>query len=211
MFGWQTFGQKILGQHNFWSTCIQLANIWPKQCLFDRHIANRHLAHIHLDKTVFGWQTFGQLAFGQHNVWSTDIWPTNIWPTIIFLPDMGNTILAKRRLADRHVANTMFVRQTTTLSIGIKLADKCFNIVSSKCPSVKWISTKRRLTSLHSQGQVEIFCCQVTGKYWLDLTPDDLHWGHCYKTFYGRNLQIFVISYSACPCQTFPAWSNVCE
>jgi hypothetical protein len=32
----------------------------------------------------------------------------------------------------------------------------------------------------------------------------------CYKTFYGRNLRIFVISYSVCPWQTFPAQSNVC-
>ncbi len=34
--------------------------------------------------------------------------------------------------------------------------------------------------------------------------------GISYKTFYGRNLQIFVISWSACPWQAFPAWSNVC-
>ncbi len=34
---------------------------------------------------------------------------------------------------------------------------------------------------------------------------------HCYITFYGCNLQIFVISYSACPWKAFTAKSNVCE
>jgi hypothetical protein len=31
-----------------------------------------------------------------------------------------------------------------------------------------------------------------------------------YKTFYGRNLRIFIISWSVCPWQAFPAWSNNC-
>jgi hypothetical protein len=30
----------------------------------------------------------------------------------------------------------------------------------------------------------------------------------CYKTFYGRNLLIFVISYSVCSWQDFSPWSN---
>jgi len=30
-------------------------------------------------------------------------------------------------------------------------------------------------------------------------------WGLYYKTFYGRNLHIFVISQSVCPWQAFPA------
>jgi hypothetical protein len=34
--------------------------------------------------------------------------------------------------------------------------------------------------------------------------------GQCYKTFYGRKLQIFVISWSVCPWQALPALSNVC-
>ncbi len=34
--------------------------------------------------------------------------------------------------------------------------------------------------------------------------------GQCYKTFYGRKLRIFKISWSVCPWQTFPAKSNVC-
>ncbi len=34
--------------------------------------------------------------------------------------------------------------------------------------------------------------------------------GQCYKTFYVRNLRIFVISQSVCPWQAFPAQSNVC-
>jgi len=29
-------------------------------------------------------------------------------------------------------------------------------------------------------------------------------WAQCYKTFYGRNLRMFVISYSVCPWQDFP-------
>ncbi len=32
----------------------------------------------------------------------------------------------------------------------------------------------------------------------------------CYKTFYDRNLRIFVISQSVCQRQAFPAQSNVC-
>ncbi len=31
----------------------------------------------------------------------------------------------------------------------------------------------------------------------------------CYKTFYVRNLQVFVISNNGCPWKTFPAWSIV--
>ncbi len=27
--------------------------------------------------------------------------------------------------------------------------------------------------------------------------------GHCYKTFYGRKLRLFIISKSNCPCQAF--------
>ncbi len=34
-------------------------------------------------------------------------------------------------------------------------------------------------------------------------------WGRYYKTFYGRNLRIFVINQSSCPRQTFPVQSNV--
>jgi hypothetical protein len=30
-------------------------------------------------------------------------------------------------------------------------------------------------------------------------------WGMYYKTFYRRNLQIFVISWSVCPWQAYPA------
>jgi hypothetical protein len=32
-----------------------------------------------------------------------------------------------------------------------------------------------------------------------------------YKTFYNCILQIFLISYSVCPCQVFPALSDVCQ
>jgi hypothetical protein len=34
--------------------------------------------------------------------------------------------------------------------------------------------------------------------------------GQCYKAFFFRNLRIFIISWSVCPCQAFPAKSNVC-
>jgi hypothetical protein len=30
-------------------------------------------------------------------------------------------------------------------------------------------------------------------------------WGQCYKTFYGRNLRIFVISWSVCSWKVLPA------
>jgi len=33
-------------------------------------------------------------------------------------------------------------------------------------------------------------------------------WGQCYKTFYGRNLRIFVTSKSVCPWQAFSAYYN---
>ncbi len=29
--------------------------------------------------------------------------------------------------------------------------------------------------------------------------------GQCYKTFYGRKLQLFIINWSICPWQAFPA------
>ncbi len=35
-------------------------------------------------------------------------------------------------------------------------------------------------------------------------------WSMYYKTFYGRNLQIFVISQSVCPWQALPFQSNNC-
>ncbi len=35
-------------------------------------------------------------------------------------------------------------------------------------------------------------------------------WAQCYKTFYDRNLQLFIISETVCYCQAFPAYSNVC-
>ncbi len=35
-------------------------------------------------------------------------------------------------------------------------------------------------------------------------------WGLCYKTFYGRNLWVFVITSSVCPWQAFPVLNNVC-
>ncbi len=31
------------------------------------------------------------------------------------------------------------------------------------------------------------------------------NWSQCYKTFFGRNLPSFVISWSVCPRQAFPA------
>ena len=34
--------------------------------------------------------------------------------------------------------------------------------------------------------------------------------GKCYKTFYGRNIRMLVISLSVCPWQSFPAKSNAC-
>ncbi len=33
-------------------------------------------------------------------------------------------------------------------------------------------------------------------------------WGQCYKTFYDRKLRLFIISYSVCPWQAFPAQSK---
>jgi hypothetical protein len=31
-------------------------------------------------------------------------------------------------------------------------------------------------------------------------------WGQSYKTFYGHNLRIFIMSLSVCPWQAFPAY-----
>jgi len=33
----------------------------------------------------------------------------------------------------------------------------------------------------------------------------------CHKTFYSRNLIIFVLSYCVCLCEAFPVKSNVCD
>jgi hypothetical protein len=35
-------------------------------------------------------------------------------------------------------------------------------------------------------------------------------WAQCYKTFYGRISRMFVISWSVCPWQAFPEYSNAC-
>jgi hypothetical protein len=49
---------------------------------------------------------------------------------------------------------------------------------------------------------------KLAGKYLTilrNLSFFSLNWGLYYKTFYGHNLQIFVISWSVCPWQAFPA------
>jgi len=43
-------------------------------------------------------------------------------------------------------------------------------------------------------------------KYFYNIGP----WAQCYKTFFVRNLRIFVISLSVCLWHTLPAYSNVC-
>jgi hypothetical protein len=40
------------------------------------------------------------------------------------------------------------------------------------------------------------------------LLHTDKLWGLCYKTFYVRNLRVFVVSKSVCPLQAFQAWSD---
>ncbi len=42
---------------------------------------------------------------------------------------------------------------------------------------------------------------KFTPKFIYEIEP---RW-QCYKTFYGRKLRLFIISYSVCPWQTFPA------
>jgi hypothetical protein len=47
-------------------------------------------------------------------------------------------------------------------------------------------------------------------KYFLTEKNEEINnvvtvWGLYYKTYFGRNLRIFVISYSVCPWQVFPA------
>jgi hypothetical protein len=36
-------------------------------------------------------------------------------------------------------------------------------------------------------------------------------WALCYELFYSHNLWILVVSWSVCPCLSFPTLSNVCE
>jgi hypothetical protein len=51
-------------------------------------------------------------------------------------------------------------------------------------------------------------CCGAPKKaplFGLNLAGKSLTKGQYYKAFYGRNLRIFVISYSVCPWQAFPA------
>ncbi len=61
----------------------------------------------------------------------------------------------------------------------------------------------------------------ITQKSFITLAADFLETFHssihltsiryqCYKTFYDRNLRNFVISWSVCTCQAFPAFFNVC-
>ncbi len=44
-----------------------------------------------------------------------------------------------------------------------------------------------------------------TVNYGRNIFYDKGPWGQCYKTIFLRNLQIFVISWSGCPWQAFPA------
>ncbi len=49
---------------------------------------------------------------------------------------------------------------------------------------------------------------------WQKLAADLIQavsWGQCYKTFYGRNLPIFEMSYSVFLRQAFTALFNVCS
>ncbi len=45
--------------------------------------------------------------------------------------------------------------------------------------------------------------------YSENILKDWLHGGLYYKAFYGCNLRIFVISWSVCPWQAFPAQSDI--
>ncbi len=76
--------------------------------------------------------------------------------------------------------------------------DKC---QSAKCQSAKWFSTKRR-------GAIQINFPGAAGNSPpLRSTANSRCQSN--KTFYGRNLQMFVISYSVFPRQAPPVLSNV--
>ncbi len=58
---------------------------------------------------------------------------------------------------------------------------------------------------LHSLRIRIVFMIQAKGAYPQSGTPQGTPSCQSYKTFYGRNLLFFVISWSVCPWQAFPA------
>ncbi len=65
--------------------------------------------------------------------------------------------------------------------------DHFINIINMGCVAMKRSSL---------QNRVSIFM----PKWFYEIDP----WGQCYKAFYGRKLQIFVISLSVCSWQALP-------
>jgi hypothetical protein len=59
---------------------------------------------------------------------------------------------------------------------------------------LKFLSLSNRLDHFPGPNVIKLFS-SVTS------------WAQCYKTFYGCNLWIFIISKSICPSQAFPAYS----
>jgi hypothetical protein len=54
----------------------------------------------------------------------------------------------------------------------------------------------------------QAICCFTAAALALTLV-DILSWCQRYKTFYDRNLRMFLISYSVCPWQASSAYSHV--
>jgi hypothetical protein len=72
---------------------------------------------------------------------------------------------------------------------------------------------------LHNAGVIELYVVRVLGgKFFFALLQLSITiskcitWGQCYKTFYGRKLRLFIISYSVFPGNHFqPSLMFACK
>ncbi len=77
-------------------------------------------------------------------------------------------------------------------------------LAESKCSSLLQASDRKKTFKTMTPVWCHR-CCQIC----LHFHSKKSNWDQCYKTFYVRNLQVFLISQSVCPWQAFPAQSNV--
>ncbi len=108
----------------------------------------------------------------------------------------------------------------TALSITTLSIMSLFVTLGTNDTELKWQSAKHYWVPNAVILSVAFFYCYAECHYakcrYAECHYAEYRYAECRgacqsnKTFYGCNLQIFVISYSVCPWQVFPAQSNVC-
>ncbi len=127
---------------------------------------------------------FNQTRFGPNpisNAWSADIWSTHIWPTQCLAYTVATLIILAQ---SRSIITFLYSMSTKCLS------GKCF---STKIRGLEVFYSPSRPGTKPALGHRR-----------------KCSWPKCCKTFYGRNLQLFRMTFSVCPWQALTASSNVC-